>query len=277
MMTSSPNHTPAPSPRGRGIAVAFTVVGLVIAGSGVAAAAASAARISDKQSDFLTADATGISRVEIDNSSATLNVVFADVDEASLDVQSTRSSGASAWNLSTRNDTLIVQHNNSWLSGIGFFGFFGEETVTLTLPEDLNDSLSLDLENSAGAAVVEGDFVAMSVQLNAGDIEIDGAVESLELAINAGSARLAVDDVSTLDVDVSAGSLRGSVSGAAPRTSSFSVSAGDINLTMPDETYRITSDVALGDSDIDLDTDSSAPRTITIDIAAGDITLRRGQ
>lgn len=277
-MTNNSPSTPVAGPRrGRGIAIAFTVVGLVIAGGGLAVSAANAARISEKQSDVLTANAAGVTRLDVDNSAATFTVVFADVDEASLDVQSTRASGISSWSLKTQNETLVVNNNSSWFSGGPFLGFFGEEAVTLTLPEEMNGTLELDLQNSAGSAVVAGDFAALSVEINAGDVQIEGAIDDVDLSISAGSARLAARDVRTLDVDVSAGSVRGSITGTAPETSTFSVSAGDINLTMPDVAYRVSSDVSLGDADIDLDTDSSAPRSISVDLSAGDITLRRGE
>ncbi len=274
------NETPVANPtaapkRGRGIAVAFTVVGLVIAGSGTAVAAASAARFSDKQSDTFSVNADDIRNVEIDGATAKLSVVFADTDEATLEVQTNRASGVSAWQLTTKDDTLVVKHDGGWFGGGWFFGASGEETVVLTLPEELNGVLDLDLDNDAGTAIVDGDFVNVDVNIGAGDVEINGAMEELELSVSAGSARLAVRDLSVIDVEVSAGSVRGSVSGTAPNESTFQVSAGEIDLTLPDVPYRVNSDVDFGDANVDLDSDSTAKRTINIEVSAGDITLRR--
>ena len=272
--TTSMSSTTGPR-RGRGIAIAFTVVGLVIAGSGIAVAAASAARIGDKQSDVLTADAEGVQRIDVNNSDSSFTVVFDDVDEATLTVQTNRAKGISSWNLTTQDDTLVVHNDSGWFSGGPWFGFFGEETVTLTLPEELNGKLELDLQNSAGAAIVTGDFVTADIEISAGDVQVSGVIDDLAVTVSAGSARLAARDVETLDVEVSAGSVRGTIAGTAPTTSMFSVSAGDVNLAMPDEEYRVSSDVSFGDADIDLDTNSSASRSITVNVSAGDLTLRR--
>lgn len=271
------NETLQTPRRGRATAVAFTVIGLVIAGAGTTAAAASAARFNDKQSDVLTADVAGISQLDLESAVASLRVVFADTDVATLDVQSTRPSGISDWSLQVTGDTVTLDHAGSWWSGGSFFGVYGEETLTLTLPRELDGRLQLELDNSAGDAVIEGDFVSVEASVSAGDLQLTGAVTDLDLSLGAGSARLDVADVDTLDVEVSAGSVRGAVTGSAPTSSTFEVSAGDVNLEMPDETYRVNRDVSFGDVSVDLATDSAATRTITIEVSAGDVTLRRGE
>lgn len=197
-------------------------------------------------------------------------LLFDDVDEAVLDVR-----GKSGWTLERRDETLVVRPPVRWIFG---WNFGEHETATLTLPERLRTAgLDADLDLSAGSLYAEGTFRSVDLEVNAGQARLEGLAEELDVDLNAGRADVLMS-VGQADLSVNAGRLDADFSGRfVPSSITIDVSAGEMNVTVPDEAYAVTSDVSAGSFDNRLDVASDSPNIIRVDLSAGTVTLRPAQ
>ncbi len=85
-----------------------------------------------------------------------------------------------------------------------------------------------------------------------------------------------MDAVESAKLDVSAGRMDAKLTGSAPGTVTAQVSAGMLNLTLPDASYNVASDVSAGSVENKLDTSSSSPNKVTVDVSAGSAVLLPG-
>ena len=112
--------------------------------------------------------------------------------------------------------------------------------MTLVLPEELNDgSLNADLELSAGRLVADGDFNRPDVELGAGEANVNGSARELDAQLSAGSANLNLANVQTAELGVSAGRLITELTGSAPENVNAEVTAGRLEVTLPDTEYAV--------------------------------------
>jgi hypothetical protein len=247
------------------------VGGVVVLGTmGFAAAGALASTVFSGEggAQTVTADVAGIREVEISSSAGDFRVAFGDVDEAVLEAES----DSGTWSLKRDGDALVVDSPRHWF---GFSWDFRQSAV-LTLPRSL-EGVDLDVDVSAGTFDAEGDFGAVSYDLSAGDFEIEGSATSLDADMSAGSSVIELAGLRTASFEVSAGDLWGDLRGGeAPDAIDIDVSAGSVELQLPDVPYAVTRDSAFGDITSNLDESSSAPRTIDIELSAGDVTLAAG-
>ncbi|MFA5607000.1 MAG: hypothetical protein WDA07_07415 [Leucobacter sp.] len=218
-----------------------------------------------------TADAAGVTRVDVVVSAADVTVAFGNVDEAELRLDGPRSD---RWQLTRDRDRLLVKsHERFWDFCFGWCRT-GGQTVVLTLPRELEPKLlDLDVDLAAGAVTTSGRYDSLGLEMGAGRAELTGEAHSLDLSVGAGSATFDLADVGRADIEVSAGSVRGELTGTAPSDVDLEVSAGSLDLTLPDEIYRVNSEVAVGSLDSGLRTASSAVRTIDLEVAAGRVIL----
>lgn len=222
----------------------------------------------------LTADATGVQTLEVDASAAQFTLEFAAVDEATL---ATQGLSADRWELQRRGDTLRVDSPSPWFNWCFFNCNRGENQVTLTLPEQLNDgSLSAEVELNAGQLHADGAFDQLAVELNAGEARVNGTARTLDAQVNAGDANLSIAGVENANFEVAAGRLTTELTGSAPTTTEIEVNAGQLNLTLPDETYAVTSDVTAGSLDNRLTVLPDSQYRIAVELAAGDVRLLTG-
>ncbi|WP_456284212.1 hypothetical protein [Microbacterium sp. JZ101] len=269
-----------PASGGKVVALVVAVIGGVALlgtaiGSGVAAA-----RGAFSVDETLTAAAAGVTSLDIDASGASFAIAYGDVDEAVLEV----TNADDGWRVSRDGGELSVDRRDGFFRGWWFGGdWFGgdwfddEQTVVLTLPERLKGAgLDVDLSLSGGSLTAEGDFGEVDAEVGAGYLSLDGSVASLEVDLSAGQADLALADVAEAGFTVAAGRLDAELTGDAPAEVTVDVSAGSLDLVLPDETYAVRSDVSAGDFDNRLDVESSSPREISVQVAAGDATLRPG-
>lgn len=274
MTIPAPSTTSRP---GRWISIVLIVLGAIGVvygvGSGVVRGFASHAATDHSY----TADVTGVEELRIDSSAAAFEVRFGDVDEATLEV-ATSGGPVQQWHLTRSRDILVV--GTDWRFNWFGFGIMlgdqgGEERAVLTLPAELEHrGLGLEVGVSAGSFEAAGDWGAASIDLSAGEVDLAGSAESLSVEVSAGEARIDVDTAGVVDLDVSAGRIIGALTGEQPASIDARVSAGNIDLVIPDGEYAVTEDTSAGDSDVRVVDDPSATATIDVQVSAGSVTLR---
>ena len=92
--------------------------------------------------------------------------------------------------------------------------------------------------------------------------------------MSAGRADLDLDDVATATLSVSAGALNAILAGAQPDAIGVDVSAGSMELTVPEGEYDVTSDVSAGGFDNRVGSSPGASSTIDVQVSAGQVLLR---
>ena len=265
-----PDPEPKRSSATKPLMIVLAVIGGIALVIAIATTIFSSALGLSRGSATLTADASGVTALDVDANAAQFTLEFAEVNEAILEA-----SGVSAerWELTRSDTTLEVDAPSRWWHW-GWFGNNGSSHVTLTLPTELNDgSLNADLDVDAGQLTATGSFDQLALELNAGEARVDGAARTLDAQVNAGEATLMIADAEETNFEVAAGRLTAELTGSAPTTTQIDVSAGQLDLTLPNETYAVTSDVAAGNLDNRLDTGSDSQYQIDVDLAAGEAKL----
>ncbi|GAT74723.1 hypothetical protein MHM582_3231 [Microbacterium sp. HM58-2] len=271
-----PAEPPAASriPGATAITVVTAVIGgIALLGSGATAAVAASGDLV-RTDTVQTLDVTGITGLDLDVNASDVRIEFGDVSDAELAVTSGR---GRTWTLERDDDELLVRSPDTRFGW--WFGnwFDDEETVVLTLPEELQDGgLDASLTLNAGSLTVSGTFAELDVEVTAGDLTVDGAATVLDAQLSAGGADILLDGVKTADFGVSAGDLAVELTGTAPTDTTIDVSAGELDLTVPEGGYRVTQSVSAGTLDNELDQDSDSRRTIDVSVSAGTVTLRPG-
>lgn len=279
-MTNVPEQpdTPQRSAAARPILITTAIIGglaLLVTGTSAAVAAFGAqAGSSGSVASAMSLDTNGITGVEVHASAADFSIAYGDVSEARLDATGPRSD---QWSLRRDGRDLVVD------SPRGIFGFcFGwcppaEQTVVLTLPHALeSERIDLDVSLGAGALTAEGAFGELGLELSAGRMMVSGSARAVNLEMSAGNFTGELRDVSEASFSISAGSAEAELTGTAPWATDLEVSAGSLELTLPDEAYRVNTDISAGNLDNQLRTDPNASHLIEAEISAGRITLRPG-
>jgi len=252
----------------RVIAILTICAGAAVIVGAAAGAVVSGIRSAATGTDTLTADAAGIAALDIDIDRADFEVVYDRVDQAELTVVG----AVGDWRMVRDDDELSVHTDRSWFSG--WFGGSGDRAV-LTLPLSYADrTVDASLALAGGALRTTGAFGELDVDLAAGAIDVSGTADELDVDISAGRAAIDLADVAEGDVQVSAGELTGALTGTAPRALTIDVSAGRLDLTLPDEPYTVTSDVSAGGFDNRLETSATSSSRIAVSVSAGQVTLR---
>jgi hypothetical protein len=221
-----------------------------------------------------TANTTNVTDLDVRAVGASFDVVFADVDEATLETSGSR---ADAWELTSQNSTLVVEAPSRWWDWGPFWTGNGETRAVLTLPTELNDgNLNAELDLDAGQLTATGDFNQLVLEVDAGDATVDGSARALDAQVNAGSADLRLADVETSNFEVAAGEITTELTGTPPTMTQIDVAAGRLTLTVPAGEYTVASDVAAGNLNNNLDAATNAPHEIAVDIAAGEVVLTPG-
>ncbi|KQR40565.1 hypothetical protein ASF80_11760 [Microbacterium sp. Leaf159] len=255
------------------------VGGMALLGSGATAAVAATGSLvassTEGTDSVLSEDASGIQGIDLDVDAGNMRIEFGDVDQAELAVTDSR---GPAWTLERDGDSLVVR-SPEFEFGWWFGSWFGDDqSAVLTLPESLRDgALDADLTLDAGSLDVVGDFGDLDITVNAGALDVEGAASSLTIDMSAGRADATLDGVDRADLTVAAGDLNVELTGRAPSQTTIDVSAGSLDLTVPDESYSITQDVSAGSLDAKVDQSSDTRRAIDVSLSAGSVTIRPGR
>lgn len=263
---------PASGPS-RVVAIVAIVIGaVVILGAATSAVLGTVASASVGTSSRTVAVA-GVQELSVDVSVDSLRVEFGAVREAELEV--TGSEGVDRWTFERTGDRLTVA-SPDWFESWFSWGWFDDRRTeaVLRLPASLAGA-DADLTLSAGELVVQdAEFGELELQLNAGRFDVAGSAESVSAAINAGRGDLELADVGTATLRVSAGSLDAQFTGDQPDAVEADVSAGTLEITVPEGEYDVTSDVSAGGFDNRIGSSPGADSTIHVEASAGQIVLR---
>ncbi|WP_396658400.1 hypothetical protein [Microbacterium oxydans] len=279
----APHVAPTPHPAGRSsgatavMVVTAVVGGLALLGAGGTAAAAAVGTIatSNRADSVQSVGVAGLESIDLSADASSMRVEFGDVDEATLAITNGR---GTPWRFERDGDELVVRSPQG-VFGWWIGGWFGEEEIAvLTLPESLRDAgLDADLNLNAGSLDVAGDFGILDVSVNAGALDIQGAAKELDVQMSAGRADILLDGIAQADLGVSAGDLTVELTGTPPALTSIDVSAGTLDLTVPDVEYAISQEISAGTLNAEVDEASSSRRTIDVSLSAGTATIRPGR
>lgn len=269
-----PSQTPGSS---RVVAIVVIVVGALIVLGTITSALISTIVSASVTSTTRTVAVTDVTDLDVDVAAGSLRVEFADVDEAELDVTGT--GGADRWTLRTEGGELIVSSPQGWLNGGWPFGGwpFGENgagNATLRLPQSL-EGLDAELSLAAGELFVdEGEFGEVELDMGAGRTRFSASVDTISADVSAGNAEFTIDGAREAGFSVSAGSLDAELTGAQPRSLELDVSAGQLEIVVPEGEYDVTSDVSAGEFDNRIGSVPDADSTIDVSVSAGKAVLR---
>lgn len=278
MSTPTMNHIPPTNPSPRGSAKPLNIILAVLGGLVLLTVLISTTReavatlnTSYRSESF---DAQGVKALDIYAASGTFNLEFAPVPEANFEVST---SNGKDWSVERKGETLEVRAPEDWMD----FCFLGcakdNNIVTLTLPQEMNDgSMDAKLKLGAGKVKAEGNFNVLDLDISAGELVMNGAAKDLDATLGAGHAYLELKDVEQADLGVSAGRLSAYLSGAAPQRIDAKVSAGTIQLTVPDVSYAVTAESSSGSVDNELQTSNDSQHRINVKTSAGSAVLYPG-
>ena len=252
----------------RVIAILAIVVGGILILGTVTAGIFSAVRAATLRTETFTADATGIAALDIDISGASLTV------EYGRDAALTVDGAAGDWRFERDGDVLRVTNERSWWTG---WRWGGTDEAVLTLPSALQrTAIDAEFGVSGGVLHADGTYEDLDIELAAGSIELSGTARDLDVDASAGRTVFDLDDVDTADITLSAGAVTGTLTGSAPTEVTADVSAGRLQLTLPDTAYAIASDVSAGEFRHTLTEDPASPHRVSVQVSAGAAILDRG-
>lgn len=264
---------------GKSIAIITAVIGgVALLGAGITAAVVVGNELSSQGSDgsqeVQAVGVNGIDSIDLEVGASGVRVEFADVDQAELNVQGAR---GGSWTLERDEEELVVRSPDGRF-GWWFGGWFDDDSsAVLTLPEELRSAgLDADFTIDAGSLDIEGDFGEVDIQVGAGAMFIEGSATSVDADVSAGRAEIELADVREADFTISAGRLTGELTGSAPSEMTIDVSAGSLELTVPDVEYDVRQEVSAGSFDNRVSTSTNARNTVFVEVSAGSATLRAG-
>ncbi|WP_156760219.1 hypothetical protein [Microbacterium karelineae] len=269
--TGGPQQSPTARSGTRALAVTIGVLGgaaLVLSGVGVAFATVGSTIASTLgEAGQAAVSAVGVANVVADVDAGELDIEFGRGDEVSLE----HYSDGGAWTLERDGDTVVVSSPDRDF-GISFFDWNHRQEATLVLPESL-EGVDLDVTMAAGSLTADGEFGAVSYDIDAGHIEVEGSAESIDARMSAGRSVLELDSVSQVFLAITAGSLDADLTGEAPEAVTVHVTAGSAELQLPDVPYDVRVDREAGGFDSSLTESRSSSRTIDGTVTAGSLSL----
>ena len=267
-----PPDPPPSSVTGRRISIGVAVTGAAALLAAGVAAGLSVATGTTPSDEAYSQRVDGLAGLDIDVSSANVNVVYGAVAEAELQVSDARAD----WLLDLDGDTLVVRRDSS-IVDIDWFGGWltPNEAAVLTLPMALRESaVDADVKVSSGSFDADGVFGTVGLDVSGGSLHLGGTVNDLDVEVTSGRAELMLDAVSEARVSVSGGGFDGELTGDAPRDVTAEVRSGSLDLPLPRTAYDVRYDVTAGSFDNQLDVSTSAPHRVTVDVSAGSAAIR---
>jgi hypothetical protein len=139
---------------------------------------------------------------------------------------------------------------------------------------DITPEMAVDVTTGSGDIRVDSIAGAVTARSTTGAVEVVGLTGTADLHTAAGPISGRDLAVSRLRAVTAAGAveLRFAV---APDSVTATTGAGNVDLAVPDDTYRVTTSAPVGQSRVFVPLDRESSRTITVRSAAGRVTVRR--
>ena len=278
-MTTTETSTLPPMPptsqgKGKPVNTILMVLGALVVLTLLITTARTAITSLNREQSTQSLDTTGVTSLEISANSGRFELVYADATEATLEVDS---ANGSDWKLSRQGGKLVVDSPNSWGDWCFFGCGFDTNEATLILPKSLNDgSLDAKFDLAAGDFTAVGAYQNLVAEVGAGELDLSGTAQSADIRLGAGKAEVSLADVQHAVFDISAGHLAGNLTGTVPQSISAEVSAGSLDLELPDGSYDVRQTVDAGNLSNLLVTDPQSPNKISIALSAGNAKLSSG-
>lgn len=272
MTIDTPPAAPAP-PRRRGAAFAVSIVTIVVGAcialgtvAGTGASAVVVLRDADRNSVSVDDAEQAVGSLDIDVTGGALTIAYGDVGSARLDAAQNRS----RWTFERRGDSLRVASPNGTFVGLGT-----GSSATLTLPREWAVSgLGVDAQVSGGTLDLQGDYGTVSIRVAGGTTSLSGAASEIDLNVSGGSASVQLRDVGTAVFEVAGGEVTAQLRGSTPARTDVELTAGSIDLRLPDDEYRVRVDDGLGQVDNALRQSSTATAEVDVTATMGEVRLR---
>lgn len=278
------------------LTVALAVVGgITLAGSAaLGAVSGMSSDVTSRTVDLSQALAAPVaSDLKVDVSGAELSIEYYSGDEVQFEASGKR---ADRWRVSVDDRTIRVSgpgRGFDWFADGWFDGWSGGDWFDADLPFGWGDDdadarmssratlrlpamlqgIDADLTLDAGRLTVDGTLGEVDATVNAGALELDGSAEQFAVTVNAGRADVDLDGVSMGTYMISAGRVTSELSGGLSALT-VEVSAGALDLTLPDDAYDLRRNMTAGSINSDLAEASDSAHRIDVRVTAGTVTLR---
>lgn len=267
-------QNPPPAGSKKSITLVLTILGALIILGVIATSALHASNSLASSNSEQTANVQGVTALDVQVDAGRFKILFADIPEASLEVHSARSD---QWTLRREAGTLLVRSPNNWGNWCFVGCNFEDNEVTLTLPNSLNDGkLDAELQMTAGEFSADGNFNDLVMEMSGGTLDASGSAKGLFVELGAGKTDIDMANVQIATFDVSAGRVDGVFTGSAPKDIQAQVSAGLLQLTLPDTSYNVIQNVSAGAVDNNLNVSQKSEHKVQVEVSAGNVLLRPG-
>ena len=213
----------------------------------------------------------GVTALRVDIDSVGMEIEFGDVSQAELRVQSKGFTKAGAWQLVTEGGELVVERVGGSRNG----GGFGEEELSLTLPESLEDGeLDAQVNVTSGAATIDGDFGDLVIETNSGASNFEGSAANLSLTTGSGASNSDAEVSGDVVLAANSGALNAIFGGAAPKSTDISIESGFGSVSLPDGTYKLETGLnESGMANVNVRQSDSAKNTLSVSVGSGFLTV----
>lgn len=137
----------------------------------------------------------------------------------------------------------------------------------------VSPEMAIDVTTGSGNVRVENVAGAVKVHSSAGAVDIVGLTGTADVHTSAGPISGESLAVTRLRAGTAAGAIRLAFA-VAPEGVSASTGAGDVDIALPDESYRVTTSAPAGKARVLVPVEADASRTVTVHTAAGRVTVR---
>lgn len=219
----------------------------------------------------ITQSVAGVTSLRVDMDSVGMEIEFGDVSQAELRVQSKGFTKAGTWQLVTEGGELVVERVGGSRSG----GGFGEEELSLTLPESLeNGELDAQINVSSGAATIDGDFGDLVIETNSGASNFEGSAANLSLTTGSGASNIDAEVSGDVVLAANSGALNAVFGGTAPKSTDISLESGFGSISLPKGTYKLETGLSeSGMANVNVQQSDSAKNTLSVSVGSGFLTV----
>lgn len=235
---------------------------------------------SSKEQRLELSNKIDVIEIDIDNVNATIVTEKQDFVEAKL-------KGKGSLSLSQKRDTIEIEYNRPWFQ---FFNFFGNRELVITIPEDYDRDLELDvgsgkiefsssskdmLLNNLSLDVGSGNIQLNSIKareanldVSSGNIDMKHFAGKLNIDLSSGNISIQMDElINDIEAEVSSGKIVLKLPDNSDFTLSGKVSSGNIFSKFPLENEERSKNGLKG-------THGSGTHHIELDVSSGSIEIR---